>query len=147
MKVDRINEFACKIGTVNGTGSASANGLIMQSIFRMGVPVSGKNLFPSNIQGLPTWYEIRVNSEGHVARTPDFKILAHDLAMQVAAMSPLHIDDSYKDEKTNSQDASLMQQPFIKDPSKTVQDLVNETVGKLGENVKVRRFTRFSLGE
>jgi len=75
MKVDRINEFACKIGTVNGTGSASANGLIMQSIFRMGVPVSGKNLFPSNIQGLPTWYEIRVNSEGHVARTPDFDLI------------------------------------------------------------------------
>lgn len=82
-----------------------------------------------------------------VARTPDFKILAHDLAMQVAAMSPLYINDSCKDEKTNSQDASLMQQPFIKDPSKTVQDLVNETVGKLGENVRVRRFTRFSLGE
>ena len=75
MKVDRINEFACKIGTVNGTGSASANGLIMQSIFRMGVPVSGKNVFPSNIQGLPTWYEIRVNSEGHVARTPDFDLI------------------------------------------------------------------------
>ena len=75
MKVDRINEFAFKIGTVNGTGSASANGLIMQAIFRMGVPVSGKNVFPSNIQGLPTWYEIRVNSEGHVARTPDFDLI------------------------------------------------------------------------
>tara|TARA_B100001123_G_scaffold450375_1_gene620740 strand:+ start:1755 stop:3587 length:1833 start_codon:yes stop_codon:yes gene_type:complete len=75
MKADRINEFAFKIGTVNGTGSASANGLIMQAIFRMGVPVSGKNVFPSNIQGLPTWYEIRVNSEGHVARTPDFDLI------------------------------------------------------------------------
>jgi 2-oxoglutarate ferredoxin oxidoreductase subunit alpha len=64
VKVDRVNDFAFKIANTNGTGSASANGLIMQAIFRMGVPVSGKNLFPSNIQGLPTWYEIRVNAEG-----------------------------------------------------------------------------------
>src|SRR5918998_3662430 len=63
-----INDFAFKIGTVNGTGSASANGLIMQAIFRMGIPVSGKNVFPSNIQGLPTWYEIRVSKEGYTAR-------------------------------------------------------------------------------
>src|SRR5262249_45484278 len=69
-----INDFAFKIGTVNGTGSASANGLLMQAIFRMGIPVSGKNLFPSNIQGLPTWYEIRVNAEGHVARTEAFDL-------------------------------------------------------------------------
>ena len=75
MTTERVNDFAFKIGTVNGTGSASANGLIMQSIFRMGVPVSGKNLFPSNIQGLPTWYEIRVNADGHVARTPDFDLI------------------------------------------------------------------------
>jgi 2-oxoglutarate/2-oxoacid ferredoxin oxidoreductase subunit alpha len=69
------NDFAFKIATVNGTGSASANGLLMQAIFRMGVPVSGKNVFPSNIQGLPTWYEIRVNRNGHVARTPDFDLI------------------------------------------------------------------------
>ena len=55
----RINDFVLKIGTVNGTGSASANGLLMKALFRMGIPVTGKNLFPSNIQGLPTWYEIR----------------------------------------------------------------------------------------
>src|SRR6266487_6203740 len=69
-----INDFAFKIATVNGTGSASANSLLMQAIFRMGIPVSGKNLFPSNIQGLPTWYEIRVNRDGHVARTADFDL-------------------------------------------------------------------------
>ena len=63
-----INDFAVKIATVNGTGSASANGLLMQSIFRMGIPVSGKNIFPSNIQGLPTWYEIRVSEHGYTAR-------------------------------------------------------------------------------
>jgi 2-oxoglutarate ferredoxin oxidoreductase subunit alpha len=63
-----INDFAFKIATVNGTGSASANGLLMQSIYRMGIPVSGKNVFPSNIQGLPTWYEIRVSQKGYMAR-------------------------------------------------------------------------------
>ena len=85
-----------------------------------------------------------------VARTPDFKGLAHDLAMQVAAMAPTYIDIDDVPEATNGvnpEEACLMQQPYIKDPVKTVQDLVNEAVGKLGENVKVKRFARFSLGE
>ncbi len=73
--MDRVNNFAFKIATANGTGSASANGLIMQAIFRMGVPVTGKNVFPSNIQGLPTWYEIRVNRHGYTARTPQFDLM------------------------------------------------------------------------
>jgi len=71
----RTNDFALKIATVNGTGSASANSLLMQAIFRMGIPVSGKNVFPSNIQGLPTWYEIRVNADGHTARSGEFELL------------------------------------------------------------------------
>ena len=70
----QVNEFAFKIGTVNGTGSASANALLMQALFRMGIPISGKNVFPSNIQGLPTWYEIRVSGKGYTARTPDFDL-------------------------------------------------------------------------
>jgi 2-oxoglutarate ferredoxin oxidoreductase subunit alpha len=70
-----INDFAIKLANVNGTGSASANSLLMQAIFRMGVPVSGKNLFPSNIQGLPTWYEIRVNKHGHTARTARYDLM------------------------------------------------------------------------
>jgi len=74
-KVNQINDFAFKLANVNGTGSASANGLIMQAIFRMGIPVSGKNLFPSNIQGLPTWYEVRVNKDGHTSRTPVFDLM------------------------------------------------------------------------
>jgi 2-oxoglutarate ferredoxin oxidoreductase subunit alpha len=73
--MDRVNDFAFKIATANGTGSASANGLLMQAIFRMGVPVTGKNVFPSNIQGLPTWYEIRVNKDGYTARTPHFDLM------------------------------------------------------------------------
>jgi len=70
-----VNDFVIKVATVNGTGSASANGMLMQAIFRMGVPVSGKNVFPSNIQGLPTWYEIRANKHGHVARSPNVDVI------------------------------------------------------------------------
>ncbi|HEX4023983.1 MAG TPA: 2-oxoacid:acceptor oxidoreductase subunit alpha [Steroidobacteraceae bacterium] len=72
---DRINDFVIKIATVNGTGSASANGLLMKAIFRSGVPVVGKNYFPSNIQGLPTWYEIRVTRDGHRARAGQVDIM------------------------------------------------------------------------
>ena len=71
----RVNDFAIKLANVNGSGSASANSLLMQAIFRMGIPVSGKNLFPSNIQGLPTWYEIRVNKDGHTARTSEYDVM------------------------------------------------------------------------
>ena len=70
-----VNDFAFRIGTVNGTGSASANSLLMQAIFRMGIPVTGKNVFPSNIQGLPTWYEIRVSGDGYTARTSRFDLV------------------------------------------------------------------------
>ena len=71
----RINDCAIKLSNVNGTGSASANSLLMQAIFRMGIPVSGKNLFPSNIQGLPTWYEIRVNRSGYTARALEYDLM------------------------------------------------------------------------
>jgi 2-oxoglutarate ferredoxin oxidoreductase subunit alpha len=82
--MNRVNDFAFKIATANGTGSASANGLIMQAIFRMGVPVTGKNVFPSNIQGLPTWYEIRVSKDGYTARTPHFDLM---LAFNAATLA------------------------------------------------------------
>ena len=65
----RVNDFVLKIANVNGTGSASANALIMKTVFRMGIPVTGKNFFPSNIQGLPTWYEIRISKDGYLARS------------------------------------------------------------------------------
>lgn len=63
-----INDFVVRFANVNGTGSASANSLFAKSIFRMGVPVSAKNIFPSNIQGLPTWYEVRVSEKGYLGR-------------------------------------------------------------------------------
>lgn len=70
-----INDFAFKMATVNGTGSASANSLLMQAIFRMGIPVTGKNLFPSNIQGLPTFYEIRASKDGYTARPEEVDLV------------------------------------------------------------------------
>jgi 2-oxoglutarate ferredoxin oxidoreductase subunit alpha len=72
---ERVNNFAIKIATVNGTGSASANSLLMKAIFRSGVPVMGKNYFPSNIQGLPTWYEIRVTKDAYAARSGKIDIM------------------------------------------------------------------------
>ena len=87
-----INDVVIKIATVNGTGSASANGLLMKSIFRMGVPVVGKNYFPSNIQGLPTWYEIRVTGDGYTARSDRVDIMvamnAQTYARDLADVSP-----------------------------------------------------------
>ena len=63
------NDFTIRIANVNGTGSASANSLLMKTLFRMGIPVAGKNFFPSNIQGLPTWYEVRASHRGYLARS------------------------------------------------------------------------------
>ena len=65
---ESINDFVIKFANVNGTGSASANGMFAKAIFRMGIPVSPRNIFPSNIQGLPTWYEVRVSRDGYLGR-------------------------------------------------------------------------------
>ncbi|HEX4064947.1 MAG TPA: 2-oxoacid:acceptor oxidoreductase subunit alpha [Acidobacteriaceae bacterium] len=70
-----VNDFSIQVATVNGSGSQSANSILLRSIFAMGVPVSGKNLFPSNIAGLPTWYTIRASKDGYVARKKDIDIL------------------------------------------------------------------------
>ena len=87
-----INDFSFKMGTVNGTGSASANALLMQAIFRMGIPVTGKNIFPSNIQGLPTWYEVRVSKDGYTARPSEVDLVValnpSTYARDVAAVRP-----------------------------------------------------------
>nr|MDQ3041747.1 2-oxoacid:acceptor oxidoreductase family protein [Acidobacteriota bacterium] len=64
----KINDFVIRFANVNGTGSASANALFTKAIFRMGIPVTPKNIFPSNIQGLPTWYEVRVSEKGFLGR-------------------------------------------------------------------------------
>ncbi len=87
-----VNDVVIKIATVNGTGSASANGLLRKSIFRMGVPVVGKNYFPSNIQGLPTWYEIRVTGDGYQSRSNRVDVMvamnAQTYAKDLAEVEP-----------------------------------------------------------
>uniref|UniRef100_UPI003561BFCF 2-oxoacid:acceptor oxidoreductase family protein n=1 Tax=Immundisolibacter sp. TaxID=1934948 RepID=UPI003561BFCF len=67
-RLAKVNEFVLRFANVNGTGSASANGLVARALFRMGLPVGPKNIFPSNIQGLPTWFEIRVSEAGYTGR-------------------------------------------------------------------------------
>ncbi len=92
---------------------------------------------------------VEVNCEtDFVARTDEFKELAHDLAMQVAALAPRFISEEEvpKDAEVEPQTACLLLQPYIKDPAKTVQDVITETIAKVGENIKVSRFARFELG-
>src|SRR6201995_2600079 len=62
------NDFAIQIATVNGSGSQSENPVLLRTLFQMGIPVSGKNMFPSNIAGLPTWYTIRASADGYIGR-------------------------------------------------------------------------------
>ncbi len=79
-----INDFSLTVGTVNGSGSQTSNLTLLRALFKMGIPVSGKNLFPSNIQGLPTWYTIRVSKDGYTARRETSEI--------VVAMNPASFD-------------------------------------------------------
>src|SRR5881398_992409 len=70
-----VNDMSIQVGTVNGSGSQSSNTVLLRSIFQMGVPVSGKNMFPSNIAGLPTWYTIRASKRGYVGRKKEVDFL------------------------------------------------------------------------
>jgi len=96
-----INDFSITVGTVNGSGSSTANNTIMRTIFKMGIPVSGKNLFPSNIQGLPTWYTIRANKDGFIAHHEHRDIViamnpasfARDLASVIPGGAFFYADD------------------------------------------------------
>src|ERR1700681_4197250 len=70
-----VNDMSIQVATVNGSGSQSSNTVLLRGIFQMGIPVSGKNLFPSNIAGLPTWFTIRANKDGYVGRKKEIDIL------------------------------------------------------------------------
>src|SRR4030066_41823 len=70
-----VNDFSIQVATVNGSGSQTANLVLLRSLFQMGIPVSGKNLFPSNIAGLPTWYTIRATKHGYIGRKKEIDIL------------------------------------------------------------------------
>jgi 2-oxoglutarate/2-oxoacid ferredoxin oxidoreductase subunit alpha len=96
-----VNDFSITIGTVNGSGSQTANTTILRALFKMGIPVSGKNLFPSNIQGLPTWYTIRLSKDGYLARRDEQEIVvainptsfARDLASVLPGGAFFYRDD------------------------------------------------------
>jgi elongation factor Ts len=92
---------------------------------------------------------VEVNCEtDFVARTADFKELAHNIALQISAMSPQYVakDNMPADDQADPAAVCLLMQPFIKDPAKSIQDIITETIAKTGENIKVRRFVRFELG-
>ncbi len=96
-----VNDFSITIGTVNGSGSSTANNTILRALFKMGIPVSGKNLFPSNIQGQPTWYTIRLSKDGYLARRDEQEIVVAmnpaSFARDLASVQPngafLYADD------------------------------------------------------
>lgn len=92
---------------------------------------------------------VEINCEtDFVAHTDEFQALAHEIALQIAAMSPQYIssDEIASGDETDPKTVCLLHQPFIKDPTKSIQDLITETIAKVGENVKIRRFARFELG-
>lgn len=105
-------------------------------------------------QGARVGAIVELNCESDfVARTPEFRDLAHNLAMQVAAMAPRYVDISDvpanlpADEQRPPEEVCLLRQPYIRDPARTVQEIVQEAIARLGENIRVKRFARFALGE
>ncbi len=97
----RVNDFNINVATVNGSGSQTSNSVLLRSLFKMGIPVTGKNLFPSNIQGLPTWYNVRLSKDGYLARRDGIEVVvcmnpatvAEDMA-EVAESGIVLYDDS-----------------------------------------------------
>ena len=121
-----------------------------------GLSIAAKKSSRDTLEGVVDCYihagsrVVELNCEtDFVARTPEFKELAHNLAMQVAAMSPRYVDGEAapEDETAGAGDMLLMEQDFIKDPSLTIRDVVNNVMARVGENIRVRRFQRFALGE
>jgi 2-oxoglutarate ferredoxin oxidoreductase subunit alpha len=126
-----VNDFSIHVATANGSGSMSSNNILMRSIFQMGIPVSGKNLFPSNIQGLPTWFTIRASREGFIARRRDIAVLicmnpetAHEDVRTVHPGAAVIYEETLKLDSLRS-DVHFYPVPF----QKLVLDLVHD--GKL----------------
>ena len=129
-----------------------------QILRRRGIAVAEKRAGRETAQGLVEAYIhpdgrlgalVELNCEtDFVARTDEFKALAHDLAMQVAATEPRYVspDELPPDSDGDPRDVCLLAQAFIKDPNRSVQDMINDSIAKTGENIQVRRFQRFQLG-
>ena len=123
-----VNDCTIHVATVNGSGSQSSNSVLMRSIFQMGVPVSGKNMFPSNIAGLPTWFTIRANKDGWIARKKEVDIMvcmnAQTAREDVEALPPgtLCIYDAPLNCKTMRNDVPFFEVPFAKLAAELSQD-------------------------
>ncbi len=128
-----VNDFSIQVATVNGSGSQSSNSVLMRSIFQMGIPVSGKNLFPSNIAGLPTWFTIRVNKNGYVARKSEIEILV--------AMNPQTAIDDVKSLSTGAVCISPVELKLdaIRKDVLHYQVPFTELAAKASENLKLRK--------
>ena len=116
-----INDFSIQIATVNGSGSQSSNTVLMRSIFQMGIPVSGKNLFPSNIAGLPTWFTIRANKDGWIARRKEIDFLvamnAETAREDVMNLDPKRVvvyEETLRLNQYNRKDLLFFPVPFVK---------------------------------
>ncbi len=115
-----VNDFSLQVATVNGSGSQSSNMVLLRGIFQMGIPVSGKNLFPSNIAGLPTWFTIRANKDGYIARKKEIDFLiamnpetANEDVMSLAAGAAVLYDEPLNLSKLRS-DLTFYSAPFDK---------------------------------
>lgn len=147
--------MSCRNALIEASGDMEK---AQQILKEMGILKAQKKLERSTSQGVIETYVhtggrigamVEVNCEtDFVTRTDEFKELAHNLVMQIAAMPPQFISDDEVPEGTDVEPQAdcLLLQPFIKDPSKTIQDIIVETIARLGENIKVARFARFELG-
>jgi len=131
-----VNDFSIQVATANGSGSQTANLVLLRSIFRMGVPVSGKNLFPSNIAGLPTWYTIRASKHGYIGRKKEIDLLV--------AMNPETARDDVLALEPGA--AAIYDEPLRLDAVR--QDLVlypvpfDKIVASIGTEAKLRRLVK-----
>src|SRR5690349_20508708 len=123
-----VNDMSIQVATVNGSGSQSSNSVLMRSIFQMGVPVSGKNMFPSNIAGLPTWFTIRANKDGWIGRKKEVDLMvcmnAQTAREDVEALQPgsLCIYDAPLNCKSMRADVTFYEVPFAKLAGELTQD-------------------------
>ncbi|MCB0835585.1 MAG: 2-oxoacid:acceptor oxidoreductase subunit alpha [Bacteroidetes bacterium] len=115
--ISAVNDFVVRFANVNGTGSASANTMFSKAIFRMGIPVSPKNIFPSNIQGLPTWYEVRINENGYLGRRDGIDL--------VVAVNPQSMQNDIKNLKSGGY--------FVYDNTRMLyEDYIREDINYIG---------------
>ena len=120
-RIEAKNEFVIKFANVNGSGSASANQLFAKGIFRSGIPVSPKNIFPSNIQGLPTWFEVRVSEKGYQGRREGIDIMV--------AMNPQSYNEDVKEINTGGY--LLYDSSWKRDFSRTDINIISIPITKL----------------